>query len=129
MLNRRLFVSTVASTTAVMTTSKAATLSVFPEKPVATFAQPWDLALFKQLQGDYVFLQDAQGQVFEAQLTTVSDMGSNAEIEQFAVGFAPSDSASLPEGLYQISHRSAGRCELYLSASEQSCTALFSLLR
>ena len=127
MLNRRLFVSTVAGTAAVMTTSKAATL--FPEKPVAKFSQPWNQPLFKQLQGDYVFLQDAQGQVFEARLANVSDMGSNAEIEQFAVGFAPSDSASLPEGLYQLSHRTAGCCELYLSASEHSCTALFSLLR
>ena len=127
MLNRRLFIGAAVNTAGLMATAQAATLSVLPANTLPHLTQPWSQQLFAQLQGDTVFLKDAAGKVFEAWLMSVKDMGSTAELEQFAVSFAPSQ--SLPEGLYQLSHRTAGRCALYLSASDKSCTALFSLLR
>lgn len=122
MLNRRLFIT---GTVGLVTTTPAATLAAPPIMP--RFTQSWNQPLFRQLQGDTVLLKDHLGQVFETRLRTVEDMGSTTELEQFAVSFTSFE--PLLEGLYQLSHRTAGCCELYLSTSPQSCTALFSLLR
>ncbi|MEZ5594487.1 MAG: hypothetical protein R3F53_28905 [Gammaproteobacteria bacterium] len=133
MLNRRLFVAATASAAGMLTAAKSMAFTVMTPSMVTSAdtphnqAQPWGQQHFRQLQGDRVFLQDAAGKRFEAQLSAVTDMGSNAEVEQFAVDF--STAQPLPEGLYRLSHRTAGRCQLYLSAADQSCCALFSLLR
>ena len=132
MLNRRVFVKavTAAASTMVMFKAKANTLAslktpdLISERP---FQADWNQQLFEQLQGDRVFLHDATGQRFEAQLEAVTDLGSRAKHEQFAVRFLTFE--SLPEGVYQLSHRSAGSCQLFLNAGDRCCTALFSLLR
>jgi len=129
MLNRRLFVGAAASAAGMMSTAKATPLAAIPSNAAPRFAQAWSQELFRKLQGDLVSLKDASGQRFEAKLASVADCGSTTQVEQFAVGFVPLETQSLPEGLYQLAHRQAGRCRLYLSSSDQSCTALFSLLR
>ena len=131
-MNRRDFVSAAAGAAAgvINPYAFATTLGPSASTPGSTrLDQALRYGIFAKLQGETVRLRTSEGETINARLSAVQDLGSNATVEQFSVHFDPLHATSLQDGIYQLEHRRAGSCQLYLSADRATLTATFALLR
>lgn len=124
MLNRRKFVVSSVSVAAIAgsTTGPLAVAQQFiTDCSHQPHLQQITKATFEALQGELFQLRDEFGQITDVQLVEVRDEGSDERLEQFSVQFrSVHNTDRLTEATYTVEHCTAGQCQLYLQASDDS---------
>ena len=100
---------------------------VSPRQVTANLSSPLRKAMFLPLIGESFIVRSLQRKRFQALITLVDiqDIYDTLETEQFSLVFSGPYSAVIPEDVYVLRHRTAGRLRLLLQPSGHDRTSSY----